>query len=249
MSLVGIISFCIHIAVNGWLLAVLWRRRIWKRLPWFSCYIGSELVGACIGLTLWLINRHLYVTVYWWLAAGQITFIVGAVRESFVRTFVGFNTLSWFPWLLRAVIGSVVVYSSWKAIYAPPVHNNRVISLIVAGEFTFRWGVVAVGLLSLALVRLFKLQSTTKEVAVLDGCTIASVAPLITVAIRSVFGLRFSPITQYVPEVGYLLAVWIWIKYMSIPESDSGFTELGLTPEQMSLELARYRKAAERLLE
>jgi hypothetical protein len=249
MWIVPIISLCGHITVNLWLLFILWRRRIWRQLPWFACYASSELVGAWVGLFLWVIDRRLYVTIYWWMAAVQILLLVLAVRESFVRTFVGFGILSWFPWLLRSVIGVVLVYSAWKAIYAPPVHNTRIIALIVGGEFTFYWGIVAVGVLSLAMVWLFQLPSSTREMAVMDGCTILSVATLITVISRSVFGTRFALITQHVPELGYVLAAIIWIKYMSRPEAEAHFKDLGLSPEAMSLELRRYRKAAERLFQ
>jgi hypothetical protein len=121
--------------------------------------------------------------------------------------------------------------------------------LIVGGEFTFYWGIVAVGVLSLAMVWLFQLPSSTREMAVMDGCTILSVATLITVISRSVFGTRFALITQHVPELGYVLAAIIWIKYMSRPEAEAHFKDLGLSPEAMSLELRRYRKAAERLFQ
>ncbi len=248
MSIVPIISFCAHVAVNGWLLLILWRQGTVRQLPWFSCYIASELLGACVGSSLFFFDRKLYVVVFWCLAAAQIGLVVGAVRESFVRTFVGFGSLQWFPWLLRSVIGGVLAYSVWKAIFAPPVHNNRIISLIVAGEFTFRWGIIAVGLLSLALAWLFKLPKGTREMAVIDGCTIASTAFLVVIGSRSLFGTRFSAVMQYIPEVGYLLAAYIWIKFISASRSDAGFKDLGLTPEQMETELKRYRRAAERLL-
>jgi hypothetical protein len=247
MSIVPIISFCAHVIVNAWLLLIMWRQGAARRLPWFACYIASELLGACVGSSLWFFDRKLYVIVFWWLAAAQIGLVVGAVRESFVRTFVGFSSLRWFPWLLWSVIGGVLAYSVWKAIFAPPVHNNRIISLIVAGEFTFRWGIIAVGLLSLALATLFRLPKGTWEMAVIDGCTITSIAFLVLIGSRSLFGTRFSAVMQYVPEVGYLLAACIWIKFMSASPSEPGFKDLGLTPEQMEGELKRYRKAAERL--
>lgn len=242
------ISLIIHLAVSSWLLVVVLRRGIWRQLPWFACYIASEVVGACAGLALWHVNRHLYITVYWSLDAVQLILIIGAVRESFVRTFVGFSSLRWFPWLVSGVIATVLVYAAWKAIYAPPVQSNRIIALIIGGEFTFRWGIVAVGLLSAGLERLFELPRDTREVAVIDGCAVASVGLLAWVVIRSLFGTRYLPITQYFGELAYLLACAIWIKYMLRPEAKVGFNELGISPEQVALELRRYRTAAERLL-
>lgn len=248
MSIIPFLSFIADLVVDTWLLVILWRRGAWRTLPWFTFYVGVELATACIGLVLWPVSRSLYVTVFWWTEAVRIMLIVGAMRESFVRTFVGFSSLRWFPWLVRGVIGGVLVYSGWKAIYAPPVHNNRIISLIVAGEFTFRWGIAAVGLLSLVLLWMVSLPRDTREVAVMDGCTIASVAFLVVVVSRSLFGTRYALITQFVPQVGYLIAVWIWIRTLSRPAAQTGFRELGMSPEEMALELQRYRTAAERLL-
>jgi len=248
MSLMPIISFVVHLGVNGWLLTILLRRRIVGQLPWFGAYITSEFVGACIGLTLWSLNRPLYITVFWWMAAAQISLIVGSVRESFVRTFVGFGSLPWFPWLVRGVIVAVLFYSGWKAIYAPAVKANHLVSLIVDGEFAFRWTIIAVGLLSVALERLFTLPRQTHEAAVLDGCTIASLGMLAWSVSFSLFGARFIFITQYLQEIGYLLGAAIWIKCMSSPESPKEFVELSITPEAAEAELSRYRAAAKRLL-
>jgi hypothetical protein len=249
MSPIAIISFLVHLVVNGWLLIILIRRRVIRQLPWFSAYIASELVGAGVGLVLWSVNRHLYVAVFWWMAAAQITLIVGAVRESFLRIFIGFRSKWWFPWLLGCVFAVVLSYSAWKAIYAPPVRANRLISLIVDGEFGFRWTIVAVGLLSVALEWLFLLPRDTRETAVLDGSTIASVGMLAWVVSRSLLGpQKYVFVTQYFQELGYLLGAAVWIKYMSRPEIPAGFDKLSITPEQAAAELSRYRKAAERFL-
>lgn len=248
MKIIPLISFLANLAVNLWLSVVVWRREVWKPLRWFSLYVAAGLLSTGVGLTLWFVDRRLYVTVFWWMEAAKIALIVAAVRESFVRTFVGFTSLRWFPWVVRGVIAGVVAYSIWKAIYAPPVQSNRLISFIIAGEFTFRWGFVGIGLLSLALLRILELPHDTRETAVIDGYTIASAAFLVYVISRSFFGTRFVGITQFVPDIGYVLAVILWIKYMSRPEREFGFKELGMTPEALAAELRRYREVATRLL-
>jgi len=247
MRIGPIIVFLLHIAINLWLVTILCRRRMWRPLPWFVSYIGSELVGTSVNLIMWLFYHHLYVPVYWWTVAVQVVLIVGAVRESFVRTFAGFGALSWFPWLIRAVIATVLLYSAYKAIYVPPVRNSRLIALVVGGEFTFQWGIVAVGILSLVLSWVFQLPRNTREMVVLDGCTIFSIASLISVVSRSVFGLRFVSWTQYASEVGFVIAAAIWIKFFSRMSGDYELRTSQLSAEQKSLEFSRYRKAAGRL--
>jgi hypothetical protein len=248
MVLIAIISFSLHLAVNGWLLLILFRNGVVRRLPWFTAYIASEMLGACVGLVLWSTNRHLYITVFWWMAAAQISLIVGAVRESFLRLFVGFRSRPWFPWLVRGIIVLILAYSVWKAIYVPTVRNYRLISLIADGEFAFRWTILAVGLLSVALEWLFMLSRDTREAAVLDGCTVVSLGMVAWVVTRSFYGQKYIFVTQYLQEVGYLLGAAVWIKYMSRPETPTGLQELSITPEQAEAELRRYREAAKRFL-
>jgi hypothetical protein len=248
MLVIAIISFSIHLAVNGWLLLILVRGRITRSLPWFAAYIVSEVVGACVGLVLWSLKSHLYSTVFWVLAAAQIILIVGAVRESFLRLFVGFRSQPWFPWLVRSVIALILLYSVWKAVYLPTVRTNRLISLIADGEFAFRWTILAVGLLAVILERIFMVSRNTREAAVLDGSTVVSLGVVAWVVSRSLLGQKYIVITQYLQEIGYLLGAAIWIKCMSRPESLTGFAELSITPEQAQAELRRYRQAAKRFL-
>lgn len=248
MLVIAIISFSIHLAANGWLLLILFRKSIIRNLPWFGAYIASEVVGACVGLVLWSLQSHLYKTVFWGMAAAQIILIVGAVRESFLRLFVGFRSRSWFPWLVRGVIALILLYSIWKAIYLPTVRTNRLESLIADGEFAFRWTILAVGLLAVILERIFMVSRNTREAAVLDGCTVVSLGAIAWVVSRSLLGRRYIFITQYLQEIGYLLGAIIWIKSMSRPESSTGFAELSITPEMAEAELSRYREAAKRFL-
>lgn len=248
MRIIPILTFLADLTVNIWLLLIVWRREISKQLPWFSLYIAAEFAATCVGLTLWLVDRQLYVNVFWGMESVKIFLVVAAVRESFLRTFVGFSSMRWFPWAVRGVIASVILYSTWKAIYAPPVQNNRVVSLIIAGEFTFRWGVGGIGILSLVLVWLLELPRGTRETAALDGFTVASGGFLATVVSRSLFGTKYALIAQFFPDIGYLFAAFIWIKFMRRPETEFGFRELGMSPEMMALEMRRYREIGERLL-
>jgi hypothetical protein len=248
MKINPILTFLADLSVGIWLLLILWRRDVRKTLPWFVLYVSWEVMTAAAGLVLWLIDRRLYVTVFWWLEAVRLGLIVGAVRESFVQTFVGFSSLRWFPWVVKSVIGCVLAYSILKAVYAPPIQSSLVISVIIAGEFAFRWGIAAIGLLSVAMVWFLELPNDTREALVLDGCAIASTAFLVNVLSRSFFGEKYTWFMQYVPDVGYLLAVAIWIKYMRRPEQKLGFKEVGITPEAMALELQRYRELAARVL-
>ena len=65
---------------------------------------------------------------------------------------------------------------------------------------------------------------------------------------RSFFGMRFTFFTQYLPDVGYFAAAFLWIRIFSRRVEEFGFKELGLGPEDIARELRRYREIVERIV-
>src|SRR5215467_11341862 len=137
--------FVINFVLDVWLLTILYKQTIWKQLPWFALYVASELLSTVIGLTASFFSGKLYVTVFWYMEGVRLALIVAAVRESLLRIFKGFESL--LRWSVAVVILAVILYSGWKAVHAPPVQSNWLVSFILGAEFTFRWGIVAVMLL------------------------------------------------------------------------------------------------------
>jgi hypothetical protein len=239
-------TFAVNIILDTWLLAVLFRRGARKQLPWFAFYIAWELLSTSAGLILWVAARHLYTTVYWWMEALRIALMVMAVRESLLHIFEGFKSL--LRWSVLAVIVAVILYSAGKAVYAPPVQSNPIVSFVIGAEFTFRWGIAAVAVMSTALMWFVQEPREGREYSVVMGCGFASLAVLAWVLSRSFFGTRFTFFTQYLPDVGYFLAVLWWIKVFLRPVEEFGFKELGIGPEDIAKELRRYRELAERIV-
>jgi hypothetical protein len=240
--------FAINLIVDAFLLAILYRQNIKRHLPWFVAYIAWEFLIAIVAPVIWFVDPKQYVTVYWWTEAMRAVLMAGAVRESFLRTFVGFTSLRWFPWLVRGLIVTVVLYSTWKSVYAPPVQSGRMTAFLIGIEFAFRWCIAAIGILSLVLMWLFQLPTRTREESVLSGASIVSAAILVAVLSRSFFGTRFTFFTQYLPDVGYFMAALLWIKTFLRPEEEFGLKELGMDAEQVAQELHRYGESARRIL-
>jgi len=238
----GIAVIVAGLAVYAWLLIIVRRHRVWTQLPWFVCYVLWEILAACVQLVLLPISRQLYNEVYWWMEAVEIILIVAAVRESFLRIFQGFTRIRGFRWSLWTVIGAVVIYSAWKAVYAPPVQSSRLDALVFGAEFLFRWGIVGIAFLTTILSFLLKEPMNTREDAVVTGFGIASLAFVVYVASFSIFGTKYTFFTKYVPSVGYFLAVFWWIWVFSRPVEGFGFKELGIGPEDMLKAMRRYRE-------
>src|SRR5205807_7572588 len=126
----AIVVLIVGLAVNSWLLIVVHRQNVRKQLPWFALYVAWQILLTCIQIAAWVISPKFYVAVYWWMEIIAIVLIIGAVRESFLRIFEGFTSKSGFRWAVWGLIAAVVIYSTWKAIYAPPIQSNRLASFI-----------------------------------------------------------------------------------------------------------------------
>ena len=231
------------IVLNACLLVIVYRRGTRKYLPWFFLYVSWAVLLACIQLGTWLISPRVYVAVYWWMEAIAVTLIVGAVRESFLRIFSGFTRMRWFRWTVSGLIAVVLIYSAWKAIYAPPIDVPRLAAFVIGSEFMFRWGITAIGLLTMVLSALLHEPWNSRENMVVTGFMVASGTFVATTVIVSLFGTEYLFVSKYLPSVGYFIALFLWIWAFSRPIQEFGFEELGIGPEDMLKAMRRYRES------
>jgi hypothetical protein len=236
------------LAVDIWLLIIVYRQGVRKQLPWFASYVVWGVLLQSVQLVTWLISPRLYIAVYWWMEAVAVILIVGAVRESFLRIFQGFTSNAGFRWSVWGVILAVLMYSAWKAIYLPPIQSSRLESFIYGAEFAFRWGIFGIMILTAVFSLFLHEPMNTREDAVVTGFGLASVGVLVGVVSFSVFGTKYLFFTKYASSVGYFVAVFWWIWVFSRPVAEFGFKELGMGPEDIAKELRRYREFSERIL-
>lgn len=237
-----------NLIVDVWLLIIVHRQGVKKQLPWFVLYVAWGILQALVQLGAWVTSPQLYVAVYWWMELIAVVLIVSAVRESFLRIFQGFTSRAGFRWSVWGVILAVVVYSAWKAIYAPPVQSTRLGSFVVGAEFAFRWGIFGIAALTSVFSLFLHEPMNTREDAVVMGFGLASVGVLAGVVSFSLFGTKYLFFTKYASSVGYFVAVFWWIWVFSRPVAEFGFKELGMGPEGIAKELRRYRELTERIM-
>lgn len=241
-----IATFVIGLFAYVWLLIILERQGVRKQLPWFALYVTWECLATLSQLTLWLARQKFYYATYWWMETVEIALTVAAVRESFLRIFQGFTRKPGFRWAVWTVIGAVVAYSAWKAVYAPPLHVTRLDSFVLGAEFLFRWGFLAITALT-AVLSLLMREGITREDSVVTGFGAAAGAFLLYLGTLSLFGAKYNFLTEYIPGVGYFVAVFWWIYVFSRPVKEFGFEELGMGPEEIRNALRRYRESGQRV--
>jgi hypothetical protein len=238
----------VNLLVNLWLLIILQRQRVRKQLPWFVSYIVWEVLAGAVGLVLWVGNRKLFVSLYWWTEAVEVALIVAAVRESFLRLFRGFTKKPGLRWSVWGVIGGVVIYSIWNAFAIASLQQNKFGIFEVDAEFLFRWVIFGIAVLTTILGLLLGESPETREDAVIMGFGAASAGFLAFVISFSVFGTKYTFLTKFAPSVGYFLAVAWWIWVFSHPVARFGFKELGMGPEDIAKALRRSREFVERMM-
>jgi len=242
-----ILIFLAGLAVYAWLLTLVHRQDVRKQLPWFACYVLWEFCATLIQLILWLSNQRLYFQAYWWMEAVEVALIVGAVRESFLRIFQGFTRIAAFRWIVWSLIASVVAYSWWKEVHAPPLQASRLDGFVFGTEFLFRWGIAGIAVLTTVLSLLLEEAMNTREDAVVTGFGVASLAFVLYLNTFSLFGQHYIFLAKYVPSVGYFLAAGWWVWVYSRPIEKFGFKELGMGPDDIRQELRRYREHLEEM--
>jgi hypothetical protein len=237
----------INLLLNFWLLTIVHRQHVRRQLPWFALYVAWQVLLGIAALVGWLIGHELYRALYWWTEGIGIVLIVATVRESFLNLFQGFTSKQGFRWSVWTVIACVVLYSAWKALYAPPLHNNRLDAFIFGAEFLFRWAIFGIAFLAIILSFLLTESPERRELAVVTGFGISSAGFLVYVIGFSLFGVQYAFLTKFAPSVGYFLAAGWWIWVFSQPIQEFGLEELGMTPEDVRKEMDRYRDFGERL--
>ncbi|HEY6349665.1 MAG TPA: hypothetical protein VI636_09670 [Candidatus Angelobacter sp.] len=232
--------------VYAWLLILVHRQRIREQLRWFAFYVLWEFVAQSVALVSLVARPHLYYNLYWWLELVDIALTVMAVRESFLRIFQGFTRKPGFRWLVWMLIVAVIVYSALRAAYGPPFQVSRKFTFIFDAEFLFRWGFLAIAVLTVILGILMR-EGTTREDAVVTGFGIAAGGFLLYLGTLSLLGNKYIFLTKYIPSMGYFVAVFWWIYVFSRPVKQFGFEELGMGPDEIREALRRYRRFGEHL--
>jgi hypothetical protein len=91
--------------------------------------------------------------------------------------------------------------------------------------------------------------SGTREDAVITGAAMASMGFVVWSVLLSMFGTRFVLIAQYLPDMGYFIAAFYWIKIFRRPVRGIGFKELGIKPEDIRKRMRSYRELADVITE
>jgi hypothetical protein len=232
--------------VYAWLLLVVHRQGVRGELPWFAFYVVWEFGTQSLAVATLVVHPRLYYELYWWIELVDIALRVMAVRESFLRIFQGFTRKPAFRWSVWMLIAAVIVYSALRAFYGPPYQVSRMFTFVLDAEFLFRWGFLAVAVLTVILGILMR-EGITREDGVVTGFGIAAGVFLLYLGTLSLIGNKYIFLTKYIPSMGYFITAFWWIYVFSRPVKQFGFEELGMGPDEIRKALRGYRKFGDQL--
>jgi hypothetical protein len=239
------LSLILTIALEVLILALLFRRRLCTRFPWFSAYIAYAIVECCLRLAV-SGDPQSYFRVYWSTEVGDFVLTVIAVRESFIHIFWPETRQRWFKWIFTTGLGVAVIYAAWNVWAHPPEQADRAVTLILDLEFAIGTLLSICGLFYFGLIRLFGVLEHQRESGIILGFTInASIATFSWIT-RSTFGTRFRIVSEWIPAVAYIVAETTWIRELLRPERT--LPEPSVTLEEMNQALGGYIELFQRYL-
>lgn len=241
----GLSLLWVPLAVRVSIFALMVRKNLFRRFPLFAAYISYTVVAGVLK-AIFLSNGHIYFYVYWFAEPGEILLSLFAVNESFRRVFGDFYRLSWFRLLFPCTIGTALVYSAWKAYVYPPVNVGAVVAAVVSTAITAQYVILGISILFFLLVRFIHVRWRLYEFRIVLGFGVASLIYALGMMLRSETGTDFVFLSEYLPGVGYVLAVCIWLSAMLGEEPKNGgnladISHLQLL-EELRLQLKTIRK-------
>jgi len=230
----------ISILLAAWILAVLLRRSLWRRFPFFTGYVAYDLIRTIAGLAT-LSSPQIYFYVYWFTAPGEMVLTILAAHESFLKVFRSFYLLKWFRILFPGAIVGALLYSAWRGYVAPPVEASPAGSAIISAALTAQYIVLAIAFLFFGLAMFLHVPWRIYEYRFVLGFAVSALAVAFGGAVRSVFGTEFRFLSEMLPALVYILTLTIWLSAVLHTEvsHDRALVER-VTAEQVIRELRHH---------
>jgi hypothetical protein len=217
----GLMLLWVPIALRLWIFVLMGRKNLYRRFALFTAYIVYTVIVAGLK-AIFLSNWRIYFYVYWFSEPGEILLSVLAVHESFVRVFGTFYRLLWFRLLFPGAIAAALIYSCWKAYVHPPSHVSAVGSAIISTAIAAQYVILSIAILFFLLVRFIHVRWRLYEFRIVFGFGVAALVYAFAGVLRSESGTRFDFLSEYLPGMGYVLAVFIWLTAMLAEEPKNG---------------------------
>lgn len=244
MRALTVLSLTIPIVLQICIIALLLRRKLQKRFPWFFVYVCYALFEAGIRLAA-SHSQKAYLIAYWSTAVPDLAFTILTLRESFLAIFWSETKLRWFRWIFWACIAIVVGYAGLGAWLNPSQGLTRLSLVIVNLELGVQYVIAAVGLIYFGSIWLFRVFGHQRESGIIWGFGMKATLIILGVYAGSIFGTKLHWLITWLPALAYIIAEVAWTTELlrgeqMIPQPTASLKEMSDTIESYIAILHRY---------
>ena len=242
ITLLPIATLPIALCLEIWLAVLLYRRQVHKLAPVFFSYVVISVPVSLVRL-LTLQHYAVYFFVYWTSELLLILLGLTALNQVFWYTYRGFDAIWWLRPLYYGVILVALGVTIRMAIVSPPVLQHPIFSFILDATITatmVRSGIVA---LFAALVKPMVVRFQRYPFGIILGFGVTSVGPSIAYFVFSAFGTKMAGFNSIMISVSYIIALVIWLRIFSLPDTKPAKWEPPIPPEEMWDTVEGYMKA------
>jgi hypothetical protein len=232
MNIINLIELVISLALEIWLLVLLFRRDVRHHFPVFFSY-GLVSVPITLARLLTVVDYPTYFLVFWGSNALLLILGLAALHEAFHWVYEGFYEFWWFRVGYFGAIAVVLLVTVRNAMVNSPVQAHPVIGLILDIG-------IAVNLLQAGIAALFAILAKPLAIehrrypfGIVAGFAASSLGPFVGYLVRSIFGKNLDTFAQNASAVAYILGLVIWIAAFARPEPEEKAWTPPMPPEEM----------------
>jgi hypothetical protein len=211
---------------------IMMHRRLYREFPFFFTYLTTVVVAELIRFTLFHLKIVLlYFYIYWATEALEVMLGFLVLYEVFlIRLFPGFNITIIYRRLFPAMAIVVVGLTAWEFFHAPSTGPSRIVAIIGAATLALNFCQVAFLLFFGVLMWFMSREWRRYEVGIAGGFGIHAAVKLLVTSERARHSY-FSTSIDQLPTISYLVAIGIWLFYLS--RSDPQPEETPITDEMV----------------
>jgi hypothetical protein len=206
------------VALQAWLLAALFRRRLFMRFPWFSSYTVYSVLAGGLRARLIFGDRTTYAYAYWLMEAPYALLGIAALWESFHQIVRHYRASRWIRMALPLTALALVAMAAVHVLLEPPVAHTKIWGAILAVSITIGNLQTGMCLLLLMFSLLLPISLDKHAVSVTYGFGIAACGTLVSSLIWAKHEQELIFVRTFAPVITYIIAVLVWLKSFSRSE-------------------------------
>lgn len=243
LNMIPLVALPLALCLEICLAVLLYRRRVYKLAPVFFSYIAIS-VPVSLARLLTVNHYSVYYFVYWASELLLILLSISALDQVFWYIYRGFDFIWWFRPLYYGAILLALAVTIRMAIVSPPVLKQPMLASFVV-DAGLAANMVRAGIVTVfaAMVRPMGVRFQRYSFGIILGFGFSSIGPCISYVALSAFGTRVKVYTDILASVSYIVALIVWLRVFSLPDTKLTKWEPPIPPEEMAGTVEGYLKA------